>query len=536
MKLIDSKGRLLGLINIIDLIFILLLLLLLPTLFYAYKLFTREPELEIVERIIPIVIKKIPADSLSQIQIGLSEQDEQGHPIARLSALYDTMPMTDSIISGDNRRKVVSVDSAYRQIHADLWVVAKKLNAMFAFKDIILQDGNYSFNVGKRIDFRPRGHEWLCVVEVAPVAPPPEPVSVIEGQFWVSAEVTFNQVPDSIRSNLKPNHYMKLGQDKIAVIRSILSVSPDSFLIPTRFGTMKKYNPHHCRIQVELDLLCTLKNNDYYWGNHVLTLLESISFQTDTYTINGRIITMRGDIQNIQPDSTLWTWNRMDVLIKGLPSNHVSSIRIADSMVYQGQSVAVIHRIKSVIPDTFWLYINSPLPVKLQSTKKSLLVEMDCRFRNFKRDSILMGDQLITRTGQFVFVASGYAVQAEFLGLTPKQVIRRIKIKIPLEIEEKIPFLKNGTVAYDTLGNRMAEIDQIDQIDSISTKNAVMYWKGGQSGSEEICRQVILTIKLECEQRDKSLYFRQLPLKIGNRILVPFTDFDIDGIILQIAE
>lgn len=111
MKIIDEKGRLFGIINIIDLIVVILLLGLIPMVYFGYKIFSNRPKsvTSIIGSEFSTEIKlacnfsKVPIDVAKLIAKGDKELDSAGKIIAEITDLGPSEIYIDEYdLGGDN--------------------------------------------------------------------------------------------------------------------------------------------------------------------------------------------------------------------------------------------------------------------------------------------------------------------------------------------------------------------------------------------------------------------------------------------------
>ncbi len=422
MTLIDKKGKLFGIINLIDLIVLILLALLLPTLYFAYKLFTHKPELAIEERVLPVVFKKLDAQKAEKIKVGLEEINQAGEVMARLTAVHKVEPQLDSIVTGDGRGKIAVPDSSYTQLFADMAVRAQVLANRFAFRDIIFTTNDYKENFHKEFDLYFAGDTFRALVEVYNPPPPPSPPlppPVYDDTLWLKQAVSFYQVHPAQLPRIKVGDTMVVNEKKIAKITAIDTVETDSIKAQLYSSAYTQFPLKRYRLRVCLDMLCYWNGASLIWNGQPMGMNANFTFTTDKYSVKSRLEPLR---------------------------------------------VKEVIEVKEVIR----------------------VIEV--------------------------------------------KEIKEVKFKIPYELTEKIPFIRKGLVMEDTAG---IEISRIVRVDSLS-KQIGIGWFRGKAFQEEISYHVYLTLNLLCVKDTYGWIFNRTPLKIGNTITVPFTEIDIQGVVLEI--
>jgi len=283
--IIDKNGKLFGLINVIDLIVMMLLLLLLPTFYFAYKIFTKKPPIEIVNRVLPVLIEKVPNHQVNQIRIGDRQLNSNDSVIAEIVAIKGISHFIDSIVTGDNRSIVGIEDTNFKMIYVDLKIRAKKINNKFVFENQIFSDENYSFNKNKTISFKTIDYNYKCKVAKY-VSPPPE--LVYQDSVFLNSWIRFSRLSSNeISARIKD---LKMYEnEKSFKFLKVLSIDPDSIMVNFNRAAFKTSSQYE-RLDIIARMKYSFTEDQMFWNDQNITSNSYINFVFPQSNLKAEII------------------------------------------------------------------------------------------------------------------------------------------------------------------------------------------------------------------------------------------------------
>jgi len=155
MKLIDQKGRVLGLINVIDLSVILVLISFLSVVFLGYKVMQRQQKIDDTNKamirqqeidgkkwvLIQIKLSELDPEFSKVILKGDTEKDSSGKTIGELVAIASSSPSKVWVIV-DNKM-LSAIDHPLRKdIIVDANILCTKRDGSLYYKDSSVKIGN----------------------------------------------------------------------------------------------------------------------------------------------------------------------------------------------------------------------------------------------------------------------------------------------------------------------------------------------------------------------------------------------------------
>ena len=150
MKIIDEKGKLFGLINIIDLGVIILLIGLMPMVYFGYKILRGEDATIKEYATVKVEFQALSMQVVNVMKEGDIQKDSSGAVIAKLTKIYKIEP-ADMVIFENNIP--IKVDGSKRKdILAELYI--KCTNAI---ESVYYNDN--PLKIGKEIVFSPHLYE-----------------------------------------------------------------------------------------------------------------------------------------------------------------------------------------------------------------------------------------------------------------------------------------------------------------------------------------------------------------------------------------
>ncbi len=143
-KIIDQKGKVFGLINVIDLSVILILLSFAPLIFIGYKIIGQTKEKEMRDKksvTIKIKLAEVEPEFISIVSKGDVERDSLGNKIGELIAISSIKPSKVWVIV-DNKMLATIDHPVKKDIIVDVRVSCTKNKGVLYYKSDPVKIGN----------------------------------------------------------------------------------------------------------------------------------------------------------------------------------------------------------------------------------------------------------------------------------------------------------------------------------------------------------------------------------------------------------
>ncbi len=275
MRLIDDKGKLLGLINPIDLFFLLLGALLLPATAMLLHL-GASPQGALglpVETELACKCIKIPPDVLPLVKTGNTALDRRTKQVtATITKTGEPQPYGISISLGDKYRQVIQDKHLHQmQVHFKLHAQAQG--------DTLFYNG-YRININTPFQFETNNYRLTCL-----------PLSSLEmyGK-WKTITVRFVDVSPELRALINSGHIERDENGaiiaKLAEITGAVPVSV-STVIGNRFLLIN--DPSRKDITARMEVLCSDNGGLLLFKEFQIKVGAQIVFNSDKYVVSGII-------------------------------------------------------------------------------------------------------------------------------------------------------------------------------------------------------------------------------------------------------
>ncbi len=282
MKLIDPKGRLFGVINVIDLLALIFLLSFIPLFIFSLRLLMprkiAKPQVEYVTIELYGLFKKLPAETAETVAAADTERAPDGSILGTILWRGETRPHTWKIDLGNNKFQTVQ-DPSLKEIPVKLALRVERVGekATYNMHPISLNE-ELIFCAEKytaRLQLRPEGFptEWLTV-KVCFTGLSPELSKLIrEG------------------ANEKDETNQIIGKVSRIISSIVLEPSPNKLLQAQFDQNTKEYN--RVMTVVAMKLFCRKSpTGEFQYKDFAVRVGSQIVFATPHFIISGDVLEM----------------------------------------------------------------------------------------------------------------------------------------------------------------------------------------------------------------------------------------------------
>jgi len=225
---------------------------------------------------LPIVMKELNDDIIKLIEKGDKSIDENGKVTAEIIELGNIYSDSYKINMGNNNFIVIK-DNLKKQLNARLRLlgtITKNQELFFQGKQLT-QDSTLEFKTEK----------YTVPIKITNAYDMPT--------HWIEIKVKFSSVIHALNKFIKEgdidcnNYGVVLGK-----LNKIIDISPSELIALSseepKFIQAK--HPYLSDITASLDVLCTNRNEVFYYKDSAIRIGDTISFTTNTYNLTGTII------------------------------------------------------------------------------------------------------------------------------------------------------------------------------------------------------------------------------------------------------
>lgn len=285
MKLIDNKGRLLGMFNIIDLVFVTFFLIVPIAVYYGYKIVKYSAISKVKKVVIPVEIEckfiALKGDDVKLLAVGDKEFGPDGEVNGEITSLGSPRAYEIRVDLGDGKSKLIRDESSLEVSGKIRLRTELKGRNLFYKGEILL--------ISQTVDFKTVKYS----VQFCPVLAKDIPGK----ERWLRAKVRFPATMSEI-SNVVSRGHIERDEDgriigKLAEIISnanskvsSISVSDNKFIFVD--------DPYRNDILVYMDILCSEKGGIFYFKDYPVRMGNQIAFASELYVISGIIVGLEG--------------------------------------------------------------------------------------------------------------------------------------------------------------------------------------------------------------------------------------------------
>lgn len=280
MKLIDPKGRLFGVINVIDLLALIFILSFIPLFIFSLRLFmprkVAKPRVEYVTIELYGLLKELPAEMAEAVAVADTEPAPDGSPLGTILWRGETRPHTWKIDLGNNKFQTVQ-DPFLKEIPVKLSLRVERIGekATYNMHPISLND---------ELVFRAK--KYTARLQLRPEGFPTE---------WVTVKICFTGLTPGLSkliregANEKDETNQIIGKVNRIISSIVLEPSPNKLLQAQFDQNIKEYN--RVMTVVEMKLFCRKNNTgEFMYKDFAVRVGSQIVFATPQFIISGDIL------------------------------------------------------------------------------------------------------------------------------------------------------------------------------------------------------------------------------------------------------
>lgn len=537
MPFIDEKGRVLGKINIIDLLVILFLFFLVPMFYFGYKIMTKKPPegppREFVVFEADYRVAKIKPEELKCIFSGDKELDEQGEVIGEIVSLGEIEPYQYQVdVGGGN--KIIQESEDLKQAIARLRLKVERREDKFYYKHFLIE-------VGLPFEFKTK--EIILTAVLHPESVERETIRRKAQKRLI--EPFLEQVVDCRFIKLKPEEWQRIlpgdkeldkQKEVIGEIVNLGEIEPYQYEINADGGRKVIRKSETLRqAAVRLRLKVERRENKMWYKNRPIEVGLPFEFKSGNVNLTAiplREVEVREKIREETVD--------FSVILKDLDENVLKQIAIGDKESDQnGRFIAEILSLGKMENNTYECRLSSTTFVTAEdSSRKQLSARM--RLRCLLEDHGTEGNQLyfkdtpIERNKPFLFKTADYRVSAvvtqtfDIPSVKEKHIL--LEVRFSGVIPEVAKIVQKGDAEKDVLGRIVAVISDVvsnNPSDVLGIKEGAFI-----TLSHPFQRDILLALDVTCIEKEGVYYYKNYPVKMGNNIVFSAELYSLGGVIV----
>ncbi len=289
------------------------------------------------------------------------------------------------------------------------------------------------------------------------------------------------------------------------------------------------------QIDARLKLEFGVENGKLYYQNQKIKIDSPFEFKTDKYSV------MALPYEKLEEIALQEKMLNLDVILKDLDEDTLAKISVGDKVI--GKNGAVIAEILSLgrIEDSS-VDLNlgeGNFVMAKDSNKKQLSVVMrlKCQIKDIEEGrQLYLQDKRITHNTFFEFKTEKYKVKAR-LSRTFELTSPLQEKWIPLQVKftgllpEIANAVRKGDIEQSVFGKTIARISSI-----ISNKPSEMFVLQKDIVIDALRhpfnRDLLVNLDVQCIEKENVYYFKNYPVKMGNRIVFSTDLYSITGLIV----
>lgn len=323
--------------------------------------------------------------------------------------------------------------------------------------------------------------------------------------------------------------------DVLAGILWIGKISPYQYIID--FGDESVISMEDSvllELPVKLKLQVIIKDGKLFYRERQLVIKSTISFNTSKYSLEFLPLSLIVEARSV---------NEIDMegvelyaTFRGLTENLAKMIKPGDiEKDSYGKVIAEVLNVGSIESDSVLINLGKNNFIRCNdTTKKQVNAKLKINGILKNGEHLYFKDNLLTSDSILEFRTDKYLAKGKLSELQSTKKWIQLQVKFSGIIPELANLIREGDTDKDSLGSIRGKLKNI--IDNKPSDSYVLAIRDTKyvTVTNPFQRDIVAILDVLCDEKDRTLYFKNFPIKIGNMIAFSADLYNISGVIIGV--